>query len=89
MTWLKKRSVVLTVSVLIFICIVINFFFLNVITDTIITVFVGLETLWIIIIFNEIANKDAEEPRKKAVNFISIYSSLAFIITLLVSYLLY
>lgn len=43
-------------TLLIFISIIINFFFSNSVTHIIVTVFLGIETLWIISIFKEIVD---------------------------------
>ncbi|EAF1796317.1 hypothetical protein CJP75_05520 [Listeria monocytogenes] len=52
MTWFKQKSFIFAMTLLIFISIIINFFFSNSVTHIIVTVFLGIETLWIISIFN-------------------------------------
>ncbi|EAC2632736.1 hypothetical protein EP04_11900 [Listeria monocytogenes] len=52
MTWFKQKSFIFAMILLIFISIIINFFFSNSVTHIIVTVFLGIETLWIISIFN-------------------------------------
>ncbi len=69
---------------LIFISIIINFFFSNSVTHIIVTVFLGIETLWIISIFKEIVDNG-----KRLSKFIEVYIISIFIITIFASYLLY
>ncbi|RFQ28169.1 hypothetical protein CRD70_14675, partial [Listeria monocytogenes] len=72
------------VILLIFISITINFFFSNSVTHIIVTVFLGIETLWIISIFKEIVDNG-----KRLSKFIEVYIISIFIITIFASYLLY
>lgn len=71
----------------IFISIIINFFFSNSVTYIIVTVFLGIETLWIISIFKEIV--DNGNNGKRLSKFIEAYIISIFIITIFASYLLY
>lgn len=71
-------------TLLIFISIIINFFFSNSVTHIIVTVFLGIETIWIISIFKEIVDNG-----KRLSKFIEAYIISIFIITIFASYLLY
>ncbi|ECB9672377.1 hypothetical protein FL866_07645 [Listeria monocytogenes] len=84
MTWFKQKSFIFAMILLIFISIIINFFFSNSVTHIIVTVFLGIETLWIISIFKEIVDNG-----KKLSKFIEAYIISIFIITIFASYLLY
>ncbi|WP_163655420.1 hypothetical protein [Listeria sp. PSOL-1] len=65
---------------------VMNFLKPNSVTSLLLTVFLGIETLLIIMLFNEIYNKEHKKPRTTWVNS---YIITIFIITLLVTYLFY
>ncbi|EAD7213760.1 hypothetical protein AJZ74_11475 [Listeria monocytogenes] len=84
MTWFKQKCFIFAVILLIFISITINFFFSNSVTHIIVTVFLGIETLWIISIFKEIVDNG-----KRLSKFIEVYIISIFIITIFASYLLY
>ncbi|EAC9052964.1 hypothetical protein KW11_11880 [Listeria monocytogenes] len=84
MTWFKQKSFIFAMILLIFISIIINFFFSNRVTHIIVTVFLGIETLWIISIFKEIVDNG-----KRLSKFIEAYIISIFIITIFASYLLY
>ncbi|EAD0071286.1 hypothetical protein NB52_11035 [Listeria monocytogenes] len=84
MTWFKQKSFIFAMILLIFISIIINFFFSNSVTHIIVTVFLGIETLWIISIFKEIVDNS-----KRLSKFIEAYIISIFIITIFASYLLY
>ncbi|EAC5532164.1 hypothetical protein BSX37_04725 [Listeria monocytogenes] len=84
MTWFKQKSFIFAMTLLIFISIIINFFFSNSVTHIIVTVFLGIETLWIISIFKEIVDNG-----KRLSKFIEVYIISIFIITIFASYLLY
>ncbi|EAC2498815.1 hypothetical protein BJM51_05420 [Listeria monocytogenes] len=84
MTWFKQKSFIFAMILLIFISIIINFFFSNSVTHIIVTVFLGIETLWIISIFKEIVDNG-----KRLSKFIEAYIISIFIITIFASYLLY
>ncbi|EAC2628766.1 hypothetical protein AJ94_13035 [Listeria monocytogenes] len=84
MTWFKQKSFIFAMILLIFISIIINFFFSNSVTHIIVTVFLGIETLWIISIFKEIVDNG-----KRLSKFIEVYIISIFIITIFASYLLY
>ncbi|EAC3173764.1 hypothetical protein GM58_09620 [Listeria monocytogenes] len=84
MTWFKQKSFIFAMTLLIFISIIINFFFSNSVTHIIVTVFLGIETLWIISIFKEIVDNG-----KRLSKFIEAYIISIFIITIFASYLLY
>ncbi|EAG9220972.1 hypothetical protein CW895_03215 [Listeria monocytogenes] len=84
MTWFKQKCFIYAVILLIFISITINFFFSNSVTHIIVTVFLGIETLWIISIFKEIVDNG-----KRLSKFIEVYIISIFIITIFASYLLY
>ncbi|EBF5175621.1 hypothetical protein F3247_14720, partial [Listeria monocytogenes] len=68
MTWFKQKSFIFAMILLIFISIIINFFFSNSVTHIIVTVFLGIETLWIISIFKEIVDNG-----KRLSKFIEAY----------------
>ncbi|EAE8894423.1 hypothetical protein BSX38_08035, partial [Listeria monocytogenes] len=68
MTWFKQKSFIFAMTLLIFISIIINFFFSNSVTHIIVTVFLGIETLWIISIFKEIVDNG-----KRLSKFIEVY----------------
>ncbi|EBF5198191.1 hypothetical protein FH025_11605, partial [Listeria monocytogenes] len=76
MTWFKQKSFIFAMTLLIFISIIINFFFSNSVTHIIVTVFLGIETLWIISIFKEIVDNG-----KRLSKFIEAYIISIFIIT--------
>ncbi|EAA0348559.1 hypothetical protein EK33_01100 [Listeria monocytogenes] len=84
MTWFKQKSFIFAMILLIFISIIINFFFSNSVTHIIVTVFLGIETLWIFSIFKEIVDNG-----KRLSKFIEAYIISIFIITIFASYLLY
>ncbi|EAC7885687.1 hypothetical protein HN40_09610 [Listeria monocytogenes] len=84
MTWFKQKCFIFAVILLIFISITINFFFSNSVTHIIVTVFLGIKTLWIISIFKEIVDNG-----KRLSKFIEVYIISIFIITIFASYLLY
>ncbi|EAD2799444.1 hypothetical protein CW897_01095 [Listeria monocytogenes] len=84
MTWFKQKYFIFAVILLIFISSTINFFFSNSVTHIIVTVFLGIETLWIISIFKEIVDNG-----KRLSKFIEVYIISIFIITIFASYLLY
>ncbi|EAC5859651.1 hypothetical protein IT82_00840 [Listeria monocytogenes] len=84
MTWFKQKSFIFAMTLLIFISIIINFFFSNSVTHIIVTVFLGIETIWIISIFKEIVDNG-----KRLSKFIEAYIISIFIITIFASYLLY
>ncbi|MPR49124.1 hypothetical protein D7400_01060 [Listeria monocytogenes] len=84
MTWFKQKSFIFAMTLLIFISIIINFFFSNSVTHIIVTVFLGIETLWIIFIFKEIVDNG-----KRLSKFMEVYIISIFIITIFASYLLY
>ncbi|WP_237710158.1 hypothetical protein, partial [Listeria monocytogenes] len=80
----QQKCFIFAVILLIFISITINFFFSNSVTHIIVTVFLGIETLWIISIFKEIVDNG-----KRLSKFIEVYIISIFIITIFASYLLY
>ncbi|EAF0251637.1 hypothetical protein CDR82_13140, partial [Listeria monocytogenes] len=80
--WFKEKSFMFAMILIIFIFIIINFFFSNSVTYIIVTVFLGIETLWII--FSEIVDNG-----KRTSKFIKAYIISIFIITIFASYLLY
>lgn len=67
--------------------ILINLFFNNLLTDIIVTVFLGVETLLIIGISVEITDNKNQKKRTTKIN--EIYLFVLFIITLVASYLFY
>lgn len=67
--------------------ILINMFFNNLLTDIIVTVFLGVETLLIIGISAEITDNKNQKKRTTKIN--EIYLFVLFIITLVASYLFY
>ncbi|MBC1488909.1 hypothetical protein HCJ52_08710 [Listeria sp. FSL L7-1485] len=67
--------------------ILINMFFNNLLTDIIVTVFLGVETLLIIGISVEITDNKNQKKRTTKIN--EIYLFVLFIITLVASYLFY
>lgn len=62
-------------------------FFYNFLTDIIVTVFLGLETIFIVIIALEIM--DVKEVRKRTTRIIEIYFLILLGITVITSYLFY
>lgn len=67
--------------------ILIHMFFYNFLTDIIVTVFLGLETIFIVIIALEIM--DVKEVRKRTTRIIEIYFLILLGITVITSYLFY
>lgn len=62
-------------------------FFYNFLTDIIVTVFLGLETIFIVIISLEIM--DVKKVRKRTTRIIEIYFLILLGITVITSYLFY
>lgn len=62
-------------------------FFYNFLTDIIVTVFLGLETIFIVIIALEIM--DVKKVRKRTTRIIEIYFLILLGITVITSYLFY
>ncbi|EAF8148237.1 hypothetical protein AYJ64_02515, partial [Listeria monocytogenes] len=67
--------------------ILIHMFFYNFLTDIIVTVFLGLETIFIVIISLEIM--DVKKIRKRTKRIIEIYFLTLLGITVITSYLFY
>lgn len=67
--------------------ILIHMFFYNFLTDIIVTVFLGLETIFIVIIALEIM--DVKKVRKRTTRIIEIYFLILLGITVITSYLFY
>lgn len=67
--------------------ILIHMFFYNFLTDIIVTVFFGLETIFIVIIALEIM--DVKKIRKRTTRIIEIYFLILLGITVITSYLFY
>lgn len=67
--------------------ILIHMFFYNFLTDIIVTVFLGLETIFIVIISLEIM--DVKKVRKRTTRIIEIYFLTLLGITVITSYLFY
>lgn len=67
--------------------ILIHMFFYNFLTDIIVTVFLGLETIFIVIISIEIM--DVKKIRKRTKRIIEIYFLTLLGITVITSYLFY
>lgn len=67
--------------------ILIHMFFYNFLTDIIVTVFLGLETIFIVIISLEIM--DVKKIRKRTTRIIEIYFLTLLGITVITSYLFY
>lgn len=67
--------------------ILIHMFFYNFLTDIIVTVFLGLETIFIVIISLEIMG--VKKVRKRTTRIIEIYFLILLGITVITSYLFY
>ncbi|HGI6626503.1 TPA: hypothetical protein ACJUEZ_002465, partial [Listeria monocytogenes] len=73
LTWFKEKSFMFAMILIIFIFIIINFFFSNSVTYIIVTVFLGIETLWIIFIFSEIVDNGKRTSKFIKAYIISIF----------------
>lgn len=67
--------------------ILIHMFFYNFLTDIIVTVFLGLETIFIVMFSLEIM--DVKKVRKRTTRIIEIYFLILLGITVITSYLFY
>ncbi|EBH4296116.1 hypothetical protein FKX42_14525, partial [Listeria monocytogenes] len=85
--FIKKNSFLLFLILFLMSSILIHMFFYNFLTDIIVTVFLGLETIFIVIISLEIM--DVKKIRKRTKRIIEIYFLTLLGITVITSYLFY
>lgn len=87
LAFIKKNSFLLFLILFLMNSILIHMFFYNFLTDIIVTVFLGLETIFIVIISLEIM--DVKKIRKRTKRIIEIYFLTLLGITVITSYLFY
>ncbi|EAF0858018.1 hypothetical protein CFE92_13090 [Listeria monocytogenes] len=87
MGFYQKNSFLLFLILFLMSSILIHMFFYNFLTDIIVTVFLGLETIFIVIISLEIM--DVKKIRKRTKRIIEIYFLTLLGITVITSYLFY
>ncbi|EAG4576953.1 hypothetical protein CCO58_11340 [Listeria monocytogenes] len=87
MAFIRKNSFLLFSILFLMSSILIHMFFYNFLTDIIVTVFLGLETIFIVIISLEIM--DVKKIRKRTKRIIEIYFLTLLGITVITSYLFY
>ncbi|EAC3422247.1 hypothetical protein BJM51_05500 [Listeria monocytogenes] len=87
MAFIRKNSFPLFLILFLMSSILIHMFFYNFLTDIIVTVFLGLETIVIVIISLEIM--DVKKIRKRTKRIIEIYFLTLLGITVITSYLFY
>ncbi|PDK42217.1 hypothetical protein AFZ32_05675 [Listeria welshimeri] len=87
MAFIRKNSFLLFLILFLMSSILIQMFFYNFLTDIIVTVFLGLETIVIVIISLEIM--DVKKIRKRTKRIIEIYFLTLLGITVITSYLFY
>lgn len=87
LAFIRKNSFLLFLILFLMSSILIHMFFYNFLTDIIVTVFLGLETIFIVIISLEIM--DVKKIRKRTKRIIEIYILTLLGITVITSYLFY
>lgn len=87
LAFIRKNSFLLFSILFLMSSILIHMFFYNFLTDIIVTVFLGLETIFIVIISLEIM--DVKKIRKRTKRIIEIYFLTLLGITVITSYLFY